>query len=134
MTEQVTVRDVMRKDFDTVDGIMTVADALQQMHHPETKAMIVRKRDESDEFGMVTLMDIASQVLATDRPAERVNIYEIMIKPVITVSPDMKIRYCARMFNHYGILRAPVVEDNAVIGIVGYTDLVLRGMRNPPLI
>ena len=52
----------------------------------------------SDEYGMVLLSDIAKQVLAKDRSPKRVNIYEIMAKPVLSVQPDMDIRYCARMF------------------------------------
>ncbi len=130
----VRVRDVMRTQFDKVDGIMTVAEALRSMKNPETKALIVNRRHQDDEFGMVTLMDVASQVLATNRAPERVNIYEIMTKPVLSVPPDMDIRYCARMFNTYKVLRAPVVEDNEVIGVVGFTDIVLKGMCDPPII
>jgi CBS domain-containing protein len=51
-----------------------------------------------------------------------------MTKPVIQVSPDMDIRYCARLFGRLDINRAPVVEGGRVIGIVGYTDLVLKGL------
>ncbi|MDY6993421.1 MAG: CBS domain-containing protein, partial [Pseudomonadota bacterium] len=56
------------------------------------------------------------------------NIYEIMLKPVISVAPDMDIRYCARLFDRFHILRGPVIEHNEVIGIVGFGDIVLRGM------
>jgi signal-transduction protein with cAMP-binding, CBS, and nucleotidyltransferase domain len=122
------VRDVMKPQFDMVDGLATVAEAMKAMVHIETKCLIVRKRHADDEYGIVTLADIARQVLAVDRAPERVNIYEIMTKPVIQVSPDMDIRYCARLFARLDINRAPVVEDGHVIGIVGYTDLVLKGL------
>ena len=122
------VRDVMKAQFDMVDGLATVAEAMKTMVHVETKCLIVRKRHEDDEYGIVTLADVARQVLAVDRAPERVNIYEIMTKPVIQVSPDMDIRYCARLFARLDINRAPVVEDGRVIGIVGYTDLVLKGL------
>jgi signal-transduction protein with cAMP-binding, CBS, and nucleotidyltransferase domain len=122
------VRDVMKPQFDMVDGLATVAEAMKTMVHVETKCLIVRKRHDDDEYGIVTLADVARQVLAVDRAPERVNIYEIMTKPVIQVSPDMDIRYCARLFARLDINRAPVVEDGRVIGIVGYTDLVLKGL------
>jgi signal-transduction protein with cAMP-binding, CBS, and nucleotidyltransferase domain len=122
------VRDVMKAQFDMVDGLATVAEAMKTMVHVETKCLIVRKRHDDDEYGIVTLADVARQVLAVDRAPERVNIYEIMTKPVIQVSPDMDIRYCARLFARLDINRAPVVEDGRVIGIVGYTDLVLKGL------
>jgi len=124
----VRVRDVMKPDFDMIDGKMTVKDALKTMRHVETKSLLVDKRHDDDEYGMVLLSDIAKQVLAKDRAPERVNIYEIMSKPVIAVDPDMDIRYCARMFEQFGLSRAPVVENNKVIGIVSFTDMVLKGI------
>lgn len=128
----IRVRDVMKTRFDMVDGMATVADAMQTMAHVETKSLIVRKRHLDDEYGLVTLADIARQVLAADRSPERVNIYEIMSKPVISVDPAMDIRYCARLFNRFNLSRAPVVENREVVGIVSFTDMVLKGMRSNP--
>lgn len=125
----VRVRDIMKTGVDLVDGMATVADALRGAQHPDTKCLIVRKRHQDDEYGIVLYSDIAKQVLARDRAPERVNVYEIMSKPVIGVSPAMDIRYCARLFENFGLGRAPVIEDDQVIGIVGYTDMVLEGMR-----
>ena len=124
----VRVRDVMKSDFDIIDGKTTVEDALKTMRHVDTKSLIVNKRHDDDEYGMVLLSDIAKQVLAKDRSPKRVNIYEIMAKPVVTVRPDMDIRYCARMFEQFGLSRALVLEHDKVIGIVSFTDMVLRGL------
>lgn len=124
----VRVRDIMKTGVDLVDGMATVAEALRSAQHPDTKCLIVRKRHEDDEYGIVLYSDIAKQVLARDRAPERVNVYEIMSKPVIGVSPGMDIRYCARLFENFGLGRAPVIEHDHVIGIVGYTDMVLEGM------
>lgn len=124
----VRVREVMRTEFDRVDGIVTVAEALRSMKYPEVRSLVVNKRHPDDEFGMLFLMDIACQVLAKDRSPERVNVYEIMVKPVLSVSPQMDIRYCARLFERFNVLRAPVIEHDDVIGIVGFSDIVLSGM------
>jgi len=130
MSERVIirVRDVMKHKFDLVEGLATVAEALVQMEHVETKCLIVNKRHDDDEYGIVMLSDIASKVLASDRAPERVNIYEIMTKPVLSVDPDMDIRYCARLFERFGISRAPVLDRRDLIGIVSHTDMVLHGM------
>ena len=125
----IRVRDVMKTDFDMVDGLDTVATALEKMLHVETKSLIVKKRNPDDEFGLVMLSDIARQVLAVDRAPERVNIYEIMTKPALTVSPDMDIRYCARIFSRFNLSRAPVEANGEVLGIVSYTDMVLKGLN-----
>lgn len=130
MNEQqvIRVRDVMKTRFDMVDGMITVADAIGTMKHVDTKSLIVNKRHENDEYGMLLIADVARQVLAKDRAPERVNVYEIMTKPVITVSPEMNIRYCARLFSQFHLSRAPVLENGKVIGIVSLTDMVLRGI------
>jgi CBS domain-containing protein len=129
--ELVRVRDIMKSNFDTVDGMDTVAKALDTIRHSDTKCLVVRKRHQDDEYGIVLLSDIARQVLAADRAPDRVNIYEIMSKPVISVDPAMDIRYCARLFARFGLSRAPVIEDGEVIGIVSYTDMVLKGLAKP---
>lgn len=126
--EVTRVRDVMKKEYDLVDGIETVQDALKKMQHIETKCLIVNKRHENDEYGIVMISDIAKLVLAKDKAPDRINVYEIMSKPVISVDPDMDIRYCARLFERFGLSRAPVIEESKVIGIVSFTDMVLRGM------
>lgn len=124
----VRVREVMKLNFDVVDGMATVTEALAQMKHRENKTLIVQKRHPDDEIGIVLISDIARHVLAKDRAPDRVNVYEIMAKPVITVHPDMDIRYCARLFTRFQLSRAPVAEDREVIGIVSMTDLVIKGM------
>jgi predicted transcriptional regulator len=122
------VRDVMKKEFDIIDGMTTVSDALKKMKHIETKTLIVEKRHEHDEYGVVLISDIAKQVLAKDRSPDRVNVYEVMAKPAISVDPNMDIRYCARLFEKFGLSRAPVVENGKMVGIISFTDMVLRGM------
>ena len=124
----VHVRDVMKTNFDFVDGKVTVMEALKSMKHVGTKALIVQKRNDQDEYGMVLISDIAKHVLAKDRSPNRVNVFEIMSKPVISVQPDMDIRYCARLFENFGLARAPVVDCNNVVGIVSFTDMVLKGL------
>lgn len=125
----IRVRDVMKAKFDLVDGMSTVAEALHTMAHVETKTLIVRKRNPDDEYGVVTLSDVARRVLAVDRAPERVNIYEIMSKPVISVDPNMDIRYCARLFDRFNLSRAPVIDKGEVVGSVSYADMVLKGLR-----
>lgn len=130
MSDKKTVRvsDVMKRQFDLVDGKLTVKDALLSMKHPETRALIVDKRDDDDEYGLVLISDIAKKILAADRSPDRVNLYEIMAKPVLGVSPEMHIKHCARLLERFAIMRAPVISGGRVIGIVSFHDLVLRGL------
>jgi len=126
----IRVRDVMKKEFDIVDGLETIANALKKMEHTETKSLIVKKRHADDAHGILLLSDVARNVLARDKAPDRVNVYEVMTKPVFSVDPEMDIRYCARLFERFDLSRAPVIEGGEVIGIVSFTDMVLKGVTN----
>ena len=124
----VPVREVMRTNVTEVDGQMDVLSALKIMKKVGATSLIVKRRNDQDEYGMLLFSDVAKKVIAQDRAPERVNVYEIMAKPVLTVRPDMDIRYCARLFENFGISHAPVVEDDQIVGIVSFYLLVLEGL------
>ena len=124
----VPVRQVMRTDVTLVNGRIDILDAMRIMKKVQATCLIVEKRHDNDEYGMLLFSDVAQQVIAKDRAPERVNVYEIMAKPVISVRPDMDIRYCARLFDSFGISHAPVIENDKVVGIVSYYLLVLEGL------
>ena len=126
--ESVRVKDVMTNNYHLVDGLMMTDQALSKMKETGADVLIVDKRNENDEYGIVLLSDIAREVLAVSRAPERVNIYEIMSKPVVSVDPNMDIRYCARLFNKLGFSYAPVIEQGKLLGIVGYADMLLKGL------
>jgi len=122
------VRDIMRTDFASIEGSATVKDALLLMKSKKTSVLVVNKRHEHDEYGLVTSADIARHVLAKDKAPDRVNVYEIMSCPVIQVSPEMDIRLCSKLFSNYNLVRAPVIENGLVIGMVSPNALVLDGL------
>ncbi len=122
------VRDCMRSEVTEIDGKLDVLSALKVMKQVKATSLIVKRRDEKDEYGLLLFSDVAKKVIAKDRAPERVNVYEIMAKPVLTVRPDMEIRYCARLFDNFGISHAPVVENGKIVGIVSYYLLVLHAI------
>ncbi len=126
--QPVRVKDVMSDHFQLVDGLMTVDQAILLMKEHGSRLLIIDKRHEDDEYGIVLLSDIARVVLSANRAPERVNVYEVMSKPVVSVDPGMDIRYCASLFYRLGFSYAPVIDQGKVLGIVGYTDLVLDGL------
>jgi len=130
VTERSVVRvaDVMERDYVIVDGVATVAEALTMLREKNAHFLIVAKRHEDDEFGILMVADIAKHVLARDRSPERTNVYEIMFKPVLSVNPEMDIRYCARLFERFGVSAAPVIAGGEIKGIVAYDELVLKGL------
>ncbi|RXJ73993.1 CBS domain-containing protein [Veronia nyctiphanis] len=120
----------MADSFVLVEGMTTVEDAIRIAREKEVKALIVNKRDENDEYGLVLMNDIAKKVLAKDKSPSRVNVYEIMTKPALSVVPDMQVKYCARLFERFGISRAPVIDNGEILGMVSYNTIVMFGMLN----
>ncbi|OOZ36615.1 CBS domain-containing protein [Solemya velesiana gill symbiont] len=127
-TTRIRVRDVMKTDFAIIDGKATIYEALNLMKQYRTSVLVVDRRHEDDEYGLLLVSDIARQVLAKDRSCKRVNVYEVMNKPAVYVEPEMDIRYCSRLFARFDLVRALVVEDNKALGTISPNSLVLDGM------
>ena len=127
----VQVKDVCNQRFQVIDGRLTVLEALNIAKEHNVDALIIQKRNEHDEFGLVLLSDIAKKVIGKNKAPERVNVYEIMSKPLISVDPNMDVRYCARLFENFGLSKVPVIEGENIIGMVGYEDIVLKGIYEP---
>jgi len=117
---------VMTQDYICMDGMQTIREAIDAMKNNDIKVIIVNKRDQHDAYGILVLSDIAKQVLAKDRSPDRVNIYEVMAKPIVSVPPKMDIRYCARLFERFGLSHVPVIENEDILGLIGYKELVLH--------
>ena len=124
---QMRVEDVMTAEVHSIDGLATVADAMALMHKYGVSSLAVNRRDETDEVGMVVVTDIARNVIAPNRSPERVNVYEVMTKPVVTLPSEMLIRYAVRLLVQFDISRAIVVDhDRNPVGIVTLRDLVIE--------
>ena len=93
----ISAREVMHTEHLELDGLATVKEALDAMKAANASVVMVKKRHEQDAWGILLLSDIAKKVLAKDRAPDRVNVYEIMSKPAISLDPDMDVRHCAAL-------------------------------------
>ncbi|MGB0695281.1 MAG: CBS domain-containing protein [Rhodospirillaceae bacterium] len=128
MHPSLPVRAVMTRKPIIVDGLATVTEAVALMRSNRVSSLVIDRRDEHDEYGMVVISDIADQVIAKDRHPDRVNVYEIMSKPLLHVEADMEVRYAMRLISRFGLSRSIVTDKGVVIGIVTLRDLVLGSM------
>lgn len=122
------VKDIMKSNYGTINGNATIKEALNEMNRLQTAVLVVNKRSENDEYGLLLVSDIARMVLAKDKAASRVNIYEIMTKPAVCINPDMDIRYCSRLMSRFNLTRVLVVKDKKLLGTVSPRALVLEGL------
>jgi CBS domain-containing protein len=126
--KRISVTDVMKTDFGTIDSKATIMDALNEMKQLQTAVLVVNKKNEDDEYGLILVSDIARLVLARDKAPSRMNVYEIMTKPAVCVDPNMDIRYCSRLMSSLNLTRVLVVQDNELLGTVSPRALVLEGL------
>ena len=126
----VGVGDVMVPELHTIDRLATVAEAMALMRRHKVSSLVVNRRDDGDEPGLIVVTDVASKVIAENRAPERVNVYEIMSKPVLTLPSDMQARYAVRLLVRFGVSRAVVVDhDRNPLGMATLRDLVLGPAR-----
>lgn len=118
------VRDAMRPEPKTIAGLASVAQAMDMMRRHGISSLVIERRHEGDEYGLVVMHDIAEKVIARNRSPQRVSVYEIMSKPVITVDTEMDIRYAVRLLTRFGVSHTLVMDKGELAGLVTLKDLV----------
>lgn len=123
----IKVIEVMTRDLHTIDSMATVRVAMEKMTHERVSSLVVDRRDEKDEYGVIVVTDIAREVVAANLSFDRVQVYEVMSKPVVYVDPEMDLRYAIRLLVRFGLSRALVLgPDRQIQGMVTLRDMVLR--------
>ena len=123
----IMVSEVMSREIRTIDSMATARQAMTAMTEAGVSSLVIERRDEHDEFGLCVISDIAENVVAANRSPDRVNVYEIMSKPVLTLDADMDIKYAIRLLVRLGLSRGLVVDhERRLVGIATLRDMVLR--------
>jgi CBS domain-containing protein len=55
-----------------------------------------------------------------------INVQDVMITDVITIKPDLPVKYADSLMKYYGVSCLVVVEDRLPIGIITENDIVRR--------
>lgn len=119
------VSDVMSTGVLRVDGKALVREAVELMRTLDVSSLIVERLDETDEIGLITMADIAREIVAKNRSLDRVNVLEIMSKPVLSVPQNMTLLNATRLLAKFDISRAAVIDDERnPVGMVTRGDLV----------
>jgi len=116
------VKDVMVKSVITVEAEATVSEAAELMSKHEIGCLIVMSK--GNPVGMVTERDMLKRVLLKSKDPRKVKIGRIMSKPLIVGEPQTDIRDAVRLMVEGKIKRLPIVEDNNLLGLVTFTDIV----------
>ncbi|MCY3860123.1 MAG: CBS domain-containing protein [Gammaproteobacteria bacterium] len=125
------VEDFMSKNFQLIDRDATVHEAIALLKQHDLNALIVDRRDEDDEIGLVTVTDVAREVMGKHRPPNRTYVFEIMTKPIVSVPARMKVVYATRLLANLDLSQAVVTDETRhPIGIVNRRDLVFACLED----
>ncbi|HHG74497.1 MAG TPA: CBS domain-containing protein [Persephonella sp.] len=118
------VKDIMSKDVHLVQPTATLKEALKIMKEKDVKALIVDKQHSHDAYGIITYTSILKAVYMEEGDIDLLNVYDVAVKPAITISGEIDIKYAAKMMVNFNIKRLPVVENNEIKGIISMTDII----------
>lgn len=131
------VSDLMTKDVVTIEGSQTVAEAIQLMKKHDASSLIVKPRNDDDTYGIVTEKDILEKVIDPGEDVHRdpwnTQVHTIMSKPVVSVYPDMRVKYALRLMRKTKIRRVAVLEGSKLVGLLSETDILHAAEELPGL-
>lgn len=107
-----------------IDGLASVKDAVLLMKEKNVQALIIQKRNNADANGIITVHDIIKGVIIPNKTLDEVSVYEIMTKPVFSISAHLNVKYVPRLMYNYNVRIAPVEENGKYIGIIDFTQFL----------
>ena len=117
-------KDIMTTGVISIDRDASVEDAMKKMFERRVTSLIIKKKKESDNVGIVTRKDIIHAVMAENRDPRKMKVEDIMSEPLLSVSPDFSIDNLSRLMSKTNLRRFPVVEDDKIIGVVSNSDII----------
>ena len=113
-----------------IDGLASVRDAVQLMKEKNVRALIIKKRNNADANGIITVNDIIKGVIIPDKSLDEVSVYEIMTKPVFSIPAHLNVKYVPRLMYNYNVRIAPVEESGEYIGIIDYSQFLFTELED----
>ncbi|MBQ3543069.1 MAG: CBS domain-containing protein [Oscillospiraceae bacterium] len=119
------LRDIMTQSPVKIHPEESVAVAARMLTRHNIGALPVCGSD-GKLCGVVTDRDLVTRCMASERPAERIRVRDVMTGRVISAAPDMEIGAAAHLMGREQVRRLPVVENGKLCGMVSLGDLASR--------
>ena len=123
-------KDIASDKLFFIDGLASVRDAVQLMKTKNVQALIIKKRNDEDANGIVTVADIIRGVLIPHKTFDEVSVYEIMTKPVLSISSHLNVRYVPKLMLDHKIKIAPVEENGEIIGLIDFSQCLFMAIED----
>lgn len=114
--------DSKGRDVISITEDASVLDAIKIMAERSIGSLLVMDGDKLK--GIVTERDYARKVIVKGRSSKSTQVREIMTADVCTASMDQSVNDCMSVMTERRIRHLPVVDGDAVIGLISIGDLV----------
>lgn len=123
---QFKVKDWMMDLVVYVDPDATVAEALALMRRRYIHSLIVNKKQDYPQFGILTSTDICDKIIAQEKNPATTKVREVSTSPLIAVRPAMTLQECARVMHEHHFHHLPVEDENgSLVGMISATDFLV---------
>lgn len=117
----VTVREVMRRDVETVTPDTSARTMVRHLHEADVGSVLVVD-EAGSPIGIVTDSDVLALVVG-DRSLDETTAADCLSAPVVTVAAEDGIETAAEALRERGIDQVPVLDDGSLVGIVSIREL-----------
>jgi CBS domain-containing protein len=106
----------------TIAPEQTVYEAIELMAEHNVGALLVLANDRV--VGILSERDYARNGILRGHPARETQVRQLMTSPVVFVSPQQTVDECMTIMTEHHFRHLPVLQDDAVVGVVSIGDLV----------
>lgn len=118
------VKDVMIRDVVTISPFAKLREALSMMKRHRIKSLVVDRQNAHDAYGLITYTNILKTVIAEHGDIDLLNVYDVCIKPVVSVGESLSVSHVATLMTRHNVKRLLVLQDNDLVGLVAMNDIM----------
>ncbi len=122
MKTGISVHDAMTKKPVTASPDETIQECAKKMAKEEVGSIVIK--DKGELVGIISEKDIVEKVVANGMDVSKVKASEIMIKDLITISPERDLYDAILLMGHEEIRKLPVVDGKKLIGLLTAKDIL----------
>ncbi len=122
MLTGIRVREVMRNKVHAIDETASIMDCAKKMAREEVGSLVIEQQKKV--IGIITEQDLARKALAKGLDPKTTKVSKLMVQKVHTIGPDNDLYEAVVMMGKQKIKHLPVIENERLIGIISYKDII----------
>ncbi len=120
-----TINEILHRkgsDVWSISPEATVFEAIELMADKNIGSLLVIENGKL--AGIITERDYTRKVAIKGRSSKQTAVREILSDEVVHITPAHTVEHCMRLMTEHHIRHLPVVEGEAILGVVSIGDLV----------